>query len=191
MNPDQLLLQLLQQGVGLENQGRSAMNQGTSQAFQGVQQTSPYLLQLLSNMVSRGYQGKTASTQLPQYQPPPQVASGGTAPVKQQVAGGFDINKQMGVHNPMQSNTQTAQAKQPAYIQHVVKPGETLWQIAQHYTGDGNNWKNFEGFHSDPRSLQPGTVLHIPTKGTQNVAQAKPSQGQNLMPSHVFGTNLA
>lgn len=41
---------------------------------------------------------------------------------------------------------------------YTVKPGDTLWDIAQRYLGSGSRWKEL-GYTGDPTKLKPGTVL--------------------------------
>ncbi len=41
---------------------------------------------------------------------------------------------------------------------YTVKPGDTLYDIAQKYLGSGSRWKEL-GYTGDPKKLQPGTVL--------------------------------
>ena len=53
--------------------------------------------------------------------------------------------------------------------QYTVKPGETLWGIAQKMLGAGSRWKEL-GYTDRPGSLQVGTVLNIPTEPPQERA---------------------
>ena len=50
-------------------------------------------------------------------------------------------------------------------MQYIVKPGDTLWDIAQKYLGSGSRWQ--EIYQGDPTKLQVGTVLNIPTTTDQ------------------------
>ena len=45
----------------------------------------------------------------------------------------------------------------------TVKPGETLWGIAERELGAGSRWQEL-GYTGKPETLQPGTVLTIPTE---------------------------
>jgi len=45
----------------------------------------------------------------------------------------------------------------------TVKPGETLWGIAERELGAGSRWQKL-GYTGKPETLQPGTVLTIPTE---------------------------
>lgn len=47
-------------------------------------------------------------------------------------------------------------------ITHKVKPGETLWGIAEKYLGKGARWKEITGYTGVPEKLPIGTVLTIP-----------------------------
>lgn len=97
------------------------------------------------------------------------------APQQQQQA----PTSKLSVGNISQALKPTPTQNTGGMISHVVKPGDTLWSIAHQYTGNGNNWTKLQGFHQDPRTLQAGTVIHIP----QNLAQ-----GQNIgkAPSNVY-----
>ena len=47
---------------------------------------------------------------------------------------------------------------------YTVKAGDTLFQIAQQFYGDGNQWQKIASANGNlaPESLQPGQVLTIP-----------------------------
>lgn len=51
-------------------------------------------------------------------------------------------------------------------IVHEVHGGETLWQIAQFYYGEGGRWRDIfqanDDILQDPQALDEGTVLRIP-----------------------------
>lgn len=47
---------------------------------------------------------------------------------------------------------------------YTVKPGETLWKIAQKYLGAGKRWKEIQGYTGKPEALPAGTLLTIPTE---------------------------
>lgn len=56
--------------------------------------------------------------------------------------------------------------KLPQLATYQVEVGDTLWEIAQRFYGDGTKWRliaNANGI-DDPRRLQVGTVLIIPTQ---------------------------
>lgn len=63
-----------------------------------------------------------------------------------------------------------------------VKPGDTLWGIAQRELGDGSRWKEIAqasglGKDFDPTKLQPGTKLTIPPKKPTEGVGPKPRAG--------------
>jgi nucleoid-associated protein YgaU len=66
---------------------------------------------------------------------------------------------------------------------HVVKPGETLWQIAANLTGSGSRWHEIYRANrdqiKDPSRLYPGQRLAIPdfatgTAGSSAAPTAQP-----------------
>lgn len=61
--------------------------------------------------------------------------------------------------------------------QYEVQPGDTLWDIAEKTTGDGNRWREIYQNNSDqiadPGTIQPGQVLAIP----YDQPQSQPSPG--------------
>ncbi len=57
---------------------------------------------------------------------------------------------------------------------YTVKPGETLWGIAQKYLGTGSRWKEL-GYAGDPTKLAVGTVLTIPGAVKTPASQIKPT----------------
>lgn len=64
-----------------------------------------------------------------------------------------------------QSPTPTS-TKLPQLATYQVEAGDTLWDIAQRFYGDGTKWRliaNANGI-DNPRRLQVGTVLIIPTQ---------------------------
>jgi len=63
----------------------------------------------------------------------------------------------------------TAQAAPPVGLQsiaHTVVLGDTLERLALHYLGDARRWHLLQTSNrvTDPRRLQPGSVLRIPTR---------------------------
>lgn len=72
----------------------------------------------------------------------------------------------------------------------VVRPGDTLWGIAERVLGDGRRWSeiltaNREEVES-PHRLRPGTVLRVPTRGRRSdragaaAADTLPRPGESL-----------
>ena len=60
-----------------------------------------------------------------------------------------------------------AYAEEPNYSpqssanMYTVKPGDTLWGIAQQYLGNGANWQQL-GYQGNPQKLQIGTQIQLP-----------------------------
>lgn len=61
--------------------------------------------------------------------------------------------------------------------QYVVKPGDTLWGIAQKYLGNGARWGEL-GYSGDPRKMPVGTVINIPGGGGGSNSQPQQQQPQ-------------
>ena len=55
------------------------------------------------------------------------------------------------------------EATPPASSEHRVRPGETLWSIAEHYWGDSERWRYLLEINhiDDPHRLRPGRVLRL------------------------------
>lgn len=81
--------------------------------------------------------------------PPPKVAP----PVQEQTGG---------IGSGAQTNGAKSQGSSKEYI---VKPGDTLWAIAQRYLGSGPRWREIAEANNivDPRKLRVGQRLVIPT----------------------------
>lgn len=64
-------------------------------------------------------------------------------------------------------------------IEHHVFPGESLWQLAQQYYGDGNRWREIAEFNglSNASVLRVGQVIRIPnaTASTGTVVSETPA----------------
>lgn len=43
---------------------------------------------------------------------------------------------------------------------HTVRPGDTLWGIAQQYLGSGSKWGELKGYSGDPTKLPVGTTIY-------------------------------
>lgn len=68
-------------------------------------------------------------------------------------------------------------------VEYTVKSGDRLSVIAEEVTGQSSTWREIAAFNSidNPRNLQPGTVLAIPTElivnyRTSTSAQTNPSE---------------
>jgi nucleoid-associated protein YgaU len=51
------------------------------------------------------------------------------------------------------------------YLEHVVKPGESLWSISAKYYGDGNLYHRLVAANpqiKDPNVIHPGDVIRVP-----------------------------
>ncbi len=58
---------------------------------------------------------------------------------------------------------------------YTVREGDTLWDIAQKYLGSGSRWNQL-GYSGNPRNLQIGTMLNLPTQSVnQSVRQPNTS----------------
>ena len=68
---------------------------------------------------------------------------------------------------------------QPQANMYTVKPGDTLWGIAQNYLGNGANWQQL-GYQGDPKRLQIGSQIRLP--------QAKQATAQNYSPAPQANT---
>ncbi|TVQ54643.1 MAG: LysM domain-containing protein [Spirulina sp. DLM2.Bin59] len=55
--------------------------------------------------------------------------------------------------------------------QYIIKPGDTLWDIARRYLGDGNRWREIQKpdgstfTEEEARRLQPGQSVYLPVIG--------------------------
>lgn len=71
-----------------------------------------------------------------------------------------------GSHRAVKARTTNRSAGAPAGINHIVKEGETLFSLAQHYYGDGNQYVEIYRVNRavllSPDHLPAGTVLFIP-----------------------------
>lgn len=55
------------------------------------------------------------------------------------------------------------------YPSYTVRPGDTLWGIAQKYLGSGDRWQELTGYSGQPRQLPVGQKINIPAN--QNTPQ--------------------
>lgn len=89
----------------------------------------------------------TVATNEPQMDTPPAPPSGGF----------------MSQFVPKAYAAEPSKAIQPAVPNtYAVKPGDTMWGIAQRTLGNGNQWKQLQGYQGNPTQLPVGTQLRIP-----------------------------
>ena len=67
------------------------------------------------------------------------------------------------------------EARSAATVDHSVKPGESLWSIAEHHFGDGARYKEIAELNRDllgarPSFLEPGWVLKLPAAGQRSAS---------------------
>ena len=63
--------------------------------------------------------------------------------------------------------------------QHTIRPGETLWEIAERTYGDGRKWTNIRKSDKTPytsdeaRQLQPGTIVYLSGNETKKTTSSQ------------------
>ena len=80
-------------------------------------------------------------------------------------------------------STPTTPSPEKTTITHIVKPGETLWGIAQQYLGSGARWREIQGYTGPPEKLPVGTVLTIPIEGIKPTPPAPPPTSSPEVPT--------
>lgn len=68
-------------------------------------------------------------------------------------------------------------------INYTVRPGDTLWDIAQQYGLGGNNWNQIRGYSGSPNALPVGAQLQIPQQKT--ISYNRPQPQQNYTPANA------
>lgn len=85
------------------------------------------------------------------------------------------------------STAQNAQSLAPGESSYTVKPGDTLWDIANKYLGSGSRWHEIGGFTGQPTQLPIGQQLTIPSRTPQGFydysAMSRPSQAPSPAPT--------
>jgi predicted chitinase/LysM repeat protein len=85
-------------------------------------------------------------------------------------AGGFSVNAPM-TPNPSTYSSNT----------YSIKPGDTLWSIAERTLGSGSQWKNL-GYTGDPRQLPVGGRITVPRPTVQTPVPQIPRSTQPNKP---------
>ncbi len=103
-----------------------------------------------------------------------QVTAEQQAPADAQQAQTEQVSEQ--AHGAEQASEQTTS--------YTVKPGDNLWDIAQHHLGDGLKWQeiyqlNHEIIGGDPTMIHPGTELQLPG-GNEIASNYTVQPGDNL-----------
>lgn len=68
---------------------------------------------------------------------------------------------------------------------YTIKPGDNLWDIAQHHFGDGLKWQeiyqlNHDVIGGDPTLIHPGTEIQLPGGGQELASNYTVQPGDNL-----------
>lgn len=79
-----------------------------------------------------------------------------------------DITNPGGVQN---FSYQGYQQQPNGTINYQVKPGDTMWGIADQYLGGGQNWNQIKGYSGSPTSLPVGQNLQISKPGVKSYTQ--------------------
>jgi nucleoid-associated protein YgaU len=69
---------------------------------------------------------------------------------------------------------------QSAAVSYIVKPGDTLWIIAQNFYNDGTRWKLIQEANSisDPSKIKAGMTLTIPDASDKSFRRTMPVEPQ-------------
>ena len=78
-----------------------------------------------------------------------------------------------------QKRSYTQQYAQEYNAPYTVKPGDTLWGIAERTLGSGVKWKEL-GHQGDPKNLKPGTPLKVPAPPIAKPMQMTPAPRQSM-----------
>jgi len=89
-------------------------------------------------------------------------------------------------YNPLNATknfSQGYQAQPNGVINYTVKPGDTMWGIAEQYLGGGQNWNQLKGYTGSPNQLPVGTQLQVPGRQPQGtVSYTRPIVPQRGAP---------
>lgn len=82
-------------------------------------------------------------------------------------------------------------SSQPAspYQNYTVRPGDTLWGIAEQYGLGGQNFGRIKGYSGSPGSLPIGQQLQIPQQRTISYSRPTPPPQQNYTPANANYTS--
>jgi len=103
---------------------------------------------------------------------------------------------------PIAELADTAVAHAPAAIAHIVVPGENLWDIAETYYGNGEQWPTIYAANvgvaqpggmalSDPSLIYPGWTLSIPEVASPQAPSSAPTASPAQAPAPSVPTALA
>ncbi len=81
----------------------------------------------------------------------------------------------------------------PTHDDHVIREGETLFQICAAHYGDGNSWREVAQFNGlserDAGRLRQGTHIRLPRPAATVPAPMAPNQGTPLSPVDPFAAS--
>lgn len=101
--------------------------------------------------------------------------------------------KKIATSDPKHANGELWLAGHP---EHTVRPGETLWDIAERTYGDGRKWTSIRKSDgtaytsSEARQLRPGTTVHLPKNSSQKTTLPRETGSTNAPNSHVSKREL-
>ena len=115
------------------------------------------------------------------------ISSAAAAPatVGHVTAGADHAAQQAPAHQDIKAAT-TQERQGPKTVDHAVKPGESLWSIAEDHLGDGARYKEIAELNRDllgtqPSFLEPGWVLKLPAP-----ADEAPAHGYTVQPNDTL-----